>query len=267
MICGYPFIYNGIASELYECSMVYINESYTNRPSGSGVEFYTTSVRRNAEVLFLDARQSPPLEFGIEIVFDEPVDIYVLSRVKDWLGGQLGFKKLQVCIDNFSTFYYMCYIELNEDLIYAGGYRGISATVHCNAPFAFENEREKKYILDPDGTTDIRFNNVSEDSELLRPVIEFQMVRNGSFYITNNDTGKTTRFDNLQQEEILTLDNKNGIILSDTTILRVNNFNKVFLKLIKDVNHLTVGPNASYLTFRWINARRIGGGFYDVMGF
>ena len=81
MIGGYPFIYNKIPSELYNASIVFISENYTNRPSGSGVEMITESIRRNPQVLYLDGMQSPPLEFNVEIVAEDGTINNILLKI------------------------------------------------------------------------------------------------------------------------------------------------------------------------------------------
>lgn len=262
MACGYPFIYNKIPSEMYDVSLVFLDESYTNRPSGSGIEMITDSVRRNARVLYLDAKQAPPLQFGIEVVFENPVDVFVFTQVKDWLGGEISFKELQICAENFNTYYFNCYIQLEEDLVYNGGYRGLKATVICDAPWAWEFEDVISYNLNLDEPTVIYFNNLSADTELLKPVIEFTMGKSGDFSIINTNTGKITKFTGLVEGETVILDNLYGFITSNTGISRVANFNKVFLKLTKDTNELICSPNATSLIIRFQNAKRIGGAYY-----
>lgn len=262
MICGYPFIWNGTPSELYGVSLVFLNENYTNRPSGSGVEIDADEVMRNPKVLYLSGRQAPQLEFGIEVVFDDPVDIFVLTQVKDWLGGEVSFKHLQICAEYFNSFYFNCYIELNEDLIYNGGYRGVSATVHCDSPWAWEFEKMDKYAIDPSKETTIIFNNLSADSEMLRPILTFRTQNSGNFSITNKTTNKTTTFTGLNANETVSIDNLYGFIESDTGLLRVSNFNKVFFQLAKGLNELVIAPNCNYLIIQYQNAKRIGGGYY-----
>lgn len=264
MACGMPFIYNNTPSEIYNVSLVFLDESWTNRPSGSGVEFITDTIRRNPRTLYLDAQQSPPLEFNIEVVFDEPVDIFVFTQVKDWLGGELSFKELQICADNFSSFYFNCYIELTEDLIYAGGYRGMKATVHCDAPWAWQYEEENVYeYTNTSITHNIQFNNLSADTELLRPILEITVADNGDVSIINrSNQNKETKFTGLQAGEVITIDNLWGFITSSTGLRRVSNFNKVFFKMIKGMNDITIGTNISKLVIRYQNAKRIGGGYY-----
>ena len=264
MMGGYPFIYNKISSELYNASIVFISESYTNRPSGSGVEMITESIRRNPQVLYLDGMQSPPLEFNVEIVFDEPVDIFEFTQIKDWLGGEITYKELQICAENFEDFFFRCYITLEGDLIYAGGYRGVKATVHCDAPWAWQNEEEVEYTFDDTSVPHlIQCNNLSADSEYLRPILEITSDQAGDCSIVNISFDKReTKFTNLMQGETITLDNLNGFIESNTGLRRVSNFNKVFFKLIKGMNDIAVGTNISKIKIKYQNAKRIGGGFY-----
>lgn len=263
MICGYPFIFNNTPSEEYNVSLVFLGDSYTNRPSGSGVEMITDRVRRNAQLLYLDGMQAPPLDFDINVVFDDPVDIYTLERVKDWLGGEISFKKLQICAEHFDTYYFNCYIELREDLIYADGYRGVTATVHCDAPWAWQFEDVKSYILNPDDINVIHFDNLSADSEMLRPIITFTMARNGEFYIkVPENKNRVTEFKNLISGESVTIDNLNGFITSTQGVSRIANFNKVFCKIPKGTNYLECGRNANYIEIKCTNAMRIGGGYY-----
>ena len=129
MVMGYPFVYNGMASELYDASLVFIDEDYTNRPSGSEKAVVNDSVIRNAQKIYLDTTQEQVLEFGIEIVFNEPSNIFKLTNLKKWLTSTSGYVPLQICAEDFEPYYFNCIIHLEDDLIYNGGYRGVSAKV------------------------------------------------------------------------------------------------------------------------------------------
>ena len=50
MVMGYPFVYNGMASELYDASLVFIDEDYTNRPSGSEKAVVNDSDRKSTRL-------------------------------------------------------------------------------------------------------------------------------------------------------------------------------------------------------------------------
>lgn len=180
---GYSFIYDGISSDIYNASLVFINESYTNRPSGSQRSLITTNLVRNPRQIYLGNEYSEVLTFNIEVVFDEPVDIFLLSRLKEWLGGKLKYTQLKICAENFTNFYWNCIINLKEDLIYNGGYRGVSAEVQCDAPWAWQNEQTNKYLLTPNIENKLTFENISADNEFLKPKITFHMVEEGDFQI------------------------------------------------------------------------------------
>lgn len=262
MVRGYPFIYNKIPSEIYNVSLVFLDENYTNRPSGSGVEMITDTIRRNAQVVYLDATQQPPLEFGIEVVFETPVDIFVLTQVKDWLGGEVSFKQLQICADYFNTYYFNCYIQLEEDLIFNGGYRGVKAKVICDAPWSWQFPERLTYDLESNKSNTIYFDNLSADSEPMRPVMEFTMLDDGNLTLENLTTNRTTKFTGLSQGETIRFDSLNAIIESSMGLRRVSNFNKVFPKMIKGENKIIVTGPINKLVFIYQNAKRIGGGYY-----
>lgn len=183
MPMGYSFVYNGISSDTYNASLVFLDESYTNRPSGSAKELITTSIRRNPKKIYLDTEYSEVLTFNIEIVFDNPVDIFMLSRVKDWLSAPIRYCPLKICAENFTNYYWNCIIHLNEDLIFNGGYRGVTAEVECDSPWAWQNEDMIRYNLIPDQTNTFTFVNTSASNEPLKPKIVFHMVEDGNFEI------------------------------------------------------------------------------------
>lgn len=302
MVMGYPFIYNGDASELYDASLVFLSENYTERPSGSEKSVVTDSVVRNAQKIWFDTTQEDVLQFGIEIVFNEPGDIHKLTSLKKWLTGSVGYSPLQICAENFESYYYNCIIHLDKDLIYNGGYRGVSATVECDAPWAWQIENTKTYNLNVGGSTTIYFNNDSDDFELLKPVLTFHMAKAGDFSVNCKQfdtshydiTGtyqkgltkeeairyckiygisiknitpsvyydKTTTFTGVLNNDTVQCDNQWGKIVADLTPQIVQKFNKVFLKLPKGKCTLTVTGNADKMYISYKNAKRMGGGYY-----
>lgn len=185
MPMGYPFIFNGVQSEAYNVSLVFIDNSYTNRTSGGDKNVITASIRRNPIKQYLDTEYEDVLQFPIEIVFDNAVDIYELTNLKNWLTAPVRYEQLQICAEHFERYYYNCIIHLDEDLIYGDGYRGVSATVECDAPYAHEFERVEKYTLNPDVTkTDtFIFENYSDDFEFMKPILKFHMSTDGNFSI------------------------------------------------------------------------------------
>lgn len=183
MPMGYSFMFNGISSDIYNASLVFLDESYTNRPSGSAKQLVTTSIKRNPRKIYLDTQYTEVLTFNIEIVFDNPVDIFTLSRVKDWLTSPINYRPLKIFAENFSNFYWNCIINLKDDLIFNGGYRGVTAEVECDSPWAWQNEDMVRYDLSTNSDNNFSFINISADNEPLKPKIVFHMVNDGNFSI------------------------------------------------------------------------------------
>jgi uncharacterized protein YuzB (UPF0349 family) len=299
-VMGCPFIFNEIPSEAYNASLVFLEEQYTKRPSGGQKQFTTDNVRGNSRAILLDVSQTEPLSFGIEIVFDDPVDIQTLTQVKNWLCSPLKYCKLRICAEGFENYYYNCYINLDNDLIYNGGYRGVTGTVTCDAPWAWENEQTIDLEI---GTSTVpaenRFLNYSQDANPMKPIISFTVTESNSdsflaiedvFEDSNGDIiyDKTTIFVssnaktykqkngeiveysitnncyNLVSGEQITFNNQTALLTSSVNqLFRINNFNKVFLRIPQGVNKLYVsGLNISNLKMTYTNAKRLGGGWY-----
>lgn len=308
---GYPFIFNGIPSEQYEVSLIMLDGDYTQRSSGSDKNLVTTNVRRNARKLYLDTQYEEVLTFDIVVAFESPVDIYTLTAVKDWLSGAVNYEQLQICAENFDSFYYNCIIHPTEDLIYNGGYEGVKCTVECDAPWAWEFTNTEEYSLVVGGSNYIEFNNSSDDHEVMRAILSFHisntpasaqpyfsvnvkhyndakfMLQDGSTILLNNatyqecrtycklhgldyrlyiktaiDYDKTTVFSNILQGDTVYMDNQYGIITASLTPNIVQHFNKVFFKLQKGVNELTITGDADKMYITYENAKRLGGGYY-----
>ena len=235
------------------------------------------------------------MTFGIEIVFDNPVDIHTLTAVKSWLASPLGFRKLQVCSDLFDQYYWNCYITLNNDLIYAGGYRGVTATVTCDAPWAWGQVR----TIQLSGST-TKWINVSEETEPMKPVLEFIATSGAKLIIEiyNEDLtydktfmigAPNAKLSNTQKNgvkidytvpswakdfsspESVSLDNSTGIFTCRdangnllTKMYRTQSFNKQLLKIPQGIVYIKVTSNGiSNLKIKYQNVKRIGGGFYQ----
>ena len=82
--CGFHFIYDGIPSEIYGISLVFIDQDFNFVPSGSGIELQLDQVSRSPEKIILGEVQSPVLEFPITIFADEPMDVFKQIEIKNW---------------------------------------------------------------------------------------------------------------------------------------------------------------------------------------
>lgn len=259
---GYPFIWNGVASELYGVSIISINNNSWERPSGGQSEFLTDTVANNAQVMFLGSKQSPVLSFTLEFACEDSMDIYKYNRIKDWLFGEMEFRRLQICEKHFDAFYFNCQLKPDKDYL-LNGFMGFSCNVTCDSPFAWENVRKRRIPHNGANFSEYSFHNLSADSDDMKPVITFKVGTNGKFKIINKSYNNLTfEWSDLQPDEIITCDCKNGIITSSLGLKRLSNFNKTFFKLKKGLNQLEFWYNATDVMFEYKNAVRLGGGIY-----
>lgn len=227
MPMGYTFVYDGVSSEIYNASLVFLDENYTNRPSGSQRELITTSITRNPRQLYLGVKYPDVLTFNIEVVFDNPVDIFTFSQFKEWLGGKINYAPLKVCAENFLNFYWNCIINLKEDLIYNGGYRGVSAEVQCDSPWAYQDEQTNEYLLSTTSDNNFIFENISADNEEMRPKITFHMAEEGDIKI---------RCVHYNESRFMIIDEENHILENNLTYAEAISYckyNEISLNFIR----------------------------------
>lgn len=256
---GINFVYDGIPSEEYGLSIAFVGNDSDSYPSGSRVEIATDSLLRNAQRMFLNSTQSTALEFEFCIVSESPLDGYTLSKAKQWLFGALSYRKLQICLEDFRHLYFNCTLQADGDYVFMGGYYGFNVTAVCDAPFAWEYSRTFTGSLG-----DVVFYNTSADSEDLMPVVRIKMGDSGDFSIVNHSYDERSfLFTGLNKDEVLTVDNRKGTIVSSEGRGRLAKFNKYFLRFKPGINRLTVNaPTGTAYEIEYTNAVRMGGGLY-----
>ena len=72
---GNYFNFGGVNSKDFGLKIVSINDNVTDIPAGSGYEYQSVSSIRNPKKLFLGLKESNALEFPIEIVSENPIDL------------------------------------------------------------------------------------------------------------------------------------------------------------------------------------------------
>ena len=268
-VIGIPFVFNGIASEKYKMSIVNINNDYNETVTGSGVEFTTDTLARSAKVLFINATQSPVLEFPLEFVCNNPMDRYTFNQVKDWLfGGNKGFQELRICLRSMKSYYFNCQLKPDNNYQYVDGFRGFKCTVVCDAPWAWEYIRTKKYVLTTSDTNTIKFRNESADKNDMLPIIEFTLADGVSNFSITNTSLNNYLFEmtSLSPLETITADSEKKTIVSSTGLYRIGKMtkssNKGFIRLKQGVNVLTCVGKV-ILTIKYQNAVRLDGGLYE----
>ena len=272
---GSYFTYDGTTSREYGLMLVSIDKSIREVPSGSGIEIQNVSVMRNERKMILGIKENQALEFPIEIVSKDPIDLPTFLRIKQWLFGVTGYKKLQIEEEYYSDFYYNCIIKAIEDITIGGEYYGLRCNVECDSPYAYTFPLTKEYKSDKSISSTGTFDNFSAELYGLKPIIEFKLASNGSsFAIDNKTTGRAFEMTGLNPKEIIKIDNKNQIITSSTGLNRFKNMSKGLKKLQKSgeyrncgyfylehgINNLEFIGYWEYLKIEYQICVRLGGG-------
>ena len=262
---GNYFVYNGISSKDFGLILVSINTSLNEVTSGSGIEIKSESVMKNPKKLFLGAKENLSLEFPIEIVSKEPIDLPTFLRIKNWLFGNPTYHKLQIEDEWYSDFYFNCILKANEDIKFGGQYFGIRCNVECDSPYAYTFPQTNIYNFDSSAINYFEFDNFSAEIYGLRPIIEFKLSNSGKdFKILNLETNRIFEMTNLSPNEIITVDNQNEIITSNTGLNRFKNLsrnkNQGYLSFAHGVNKFECYGYAEYLKITYQFAVRLGGG-------
>ncbi|MBQ6144028.1 MAG: hypothetical protein IJI84_06110 [Clostridia bacterium] len=237
---GNYFNFAGINSKDFGLKIVSINGNLTDIPSGSGYEYQTVSAIRNPKKLFLGLKESNALEFSIEIVSENPIDLPTFLRIKQWLFGNIGYQKLQIESEWYEDFYFNCILKPTEDIKFGGECFGVRCTVECDSSYAYTFPTTKTYTFDSSIMNPFEFDNLSAEIYGLRPIIEFKLSNSGKdFKILNLKTNRIFEMTNLSPNEIITVDNQNEIITSNTGLNRFKNLSR--------------GKNQGYLSFTHVS--------------
>jgi hypothetical protein len=227
----------------------------------------TDIVNNSLETYLLNETHGQVLEFPVEI-YGSSMDVFKQIEIKNWLYGKPGYHKLQICIDHHNTFYYNCKLIATTDIVF-GAPNGFRFNVVCDSPGAWEFPKTVTYKFPTHSYYNFLFNNISGDSDYMRPIIEFKTMTNTyNFSLKNNSdidsTGnaRTFSFTNIQGNEIITVDNKNKIMTSSSGLYRLDNFNKKFFRLKRGVNEITAIGSCEYMKITYQNFRRLGAAIY-----
>ena len=262
---GNYFNFAGINSKDFGLKIVSINGNLTDVPSGSGYEYQSISAVRNPRKLFLGLKESNALEFTIEIVSENPVDLPTFLRIKHWLFGNIGYQKLQIESEWYEDFYFNCILKSTEDIKFGGECFGLRCNVECDSPYAYTFPQTNIYNFDSSAINYFEFDNFSAEIYGLRPIIEFKLSNSGKdFKILNLKTNRIFEMTNLVPNEVITVDNQNELITSSTGLNRFKNLsrnkNQGYFSLVHGVNKLECHGLLNYLKITYQFAIRLGGG-------
>lgn len=265
MFYGSSFIYNNIQSELYDLRIFSINPSGLSESSAGGDSTILEKWLYRREVPYFYGRYfSTPLEFDITVGSFSYIDGGTRHAIESWLLGKSTYSPLRIVQDDISDTVFNCIFTRSSFLYVAGLSYALTLHARCDRPWgiSYPPTLTKTYTGGLASET-FTYINDSAYKGYNKPVLSFVMdnspTTNRYISIINaSDSNREFRFDSLNPNEEITVDNDKGIITSDTGYLRLSNFNKNFFRLVQGANNLTLSGYITSLSMDAIFAKGIG---------
>jgi len=251
------FIYNGVASNMYNLYVSEIGGDGSSTWNGAGsMEIYNKKLYRRSTPFFYGSAVGDNMEFELSFTSPEDIDSRTSELIQKWLFSSRSYKKLMIVQPDMQDVY-MNVILNNPQVVREGNLiRGYTCTAQCDSPFGgWKFPKTKTYIYTAEVIDNtVTFNNASDDSgNYLYPQLVITMNNaGGDITITNQSDGsRITSFTDLSPSEILTVDNSLQQISSSTDLKRMSNFNKKFFRLIPGINTIRFQGNVSSIAMTY----------------
>lgn len=260
---GKTFLYDQIPSETYGLYILDFETSdKAETDAGSTTEPIEEWIYRRSKSYHYGNIMNTPLEFDLSVASFDPIPGFDRGKIEKWLLGRGNFKKLQICEDDISNVYFNA-ICTSAKSIYVGNVnRGLKLHFRCDSPWGWEYPKTLTHTFAGDQIKNYTFDfyNDSDSDEYLYPIVDFTLNSIGDgISIANVTTGDTAfTFTGISPNENIVVDNSLKTIVSSTSLLRLNNFNKSWLRLINGKNQLHVIGGIGTLKITTQFARKIG---------
>ena len=258
------FEFDDIPSQMYDLKIVNFDSGGLFASTGSSdVTIYTQKVVRKAKQQYLGRSQDIPLTFPLTFATSNAISGMERSAISSWLFGRSGYKKLKIIQDDLNGAWFNCFLT-NPEPYYVGNVNiGFRATVVCDSPFAYSPLKtiRRTFVGNNVVQYDFTLYNGSADDDYLYPNITFGLNTVGnSFSITNiDDNDREFLFTNLMPSEWIIVDNDRQIVTSDTGLLRLDNFNLHWLRLVPRANRLHIESGIGTFEITYYESVKIGG--------
>ena len=254
------FIYDNISSEDYGLYIGSIdNKTITSSMASTNTELIFDSIANRSENFVYGVKQTEPcLTFDIELFSYEKLSRSDISYIDAWLFSNRKPKKLVLCQEDMANYTFYAIFSKNEIKAYANKPYMLTCTIVCSSAYGYEIEKKDEYIIN-NGSTVVRFNNLSGGINYLYPKLEFVCNKDlGAITIENlSDNNRKFIISNLYNGEKITIDEWFQIE-SSTGLLRLENCNKQWLRLKNGINNIKISGNLSKLTMYYSFRKAIG---------
>jgi len=260
---AFNFIYDDVPTEHHGLVITNINgggESISS--SGSQITPISDHVFRDPVHHLLAIDQGEPLQFEIELTSQKAKDRFEVASIARWLTEQDDYKKLQIDQFDLKNVYFNCLFTNMSNIYYQNNAFSFRCTVVCDAPWAWEWEKTRKWSFKNLSVNTDKIFNTSSSKNLLKPIVGFTLAgSNTSFSIVNKSMNDLTMsFTDLLVGEKVYIDCRTYEVksLSRPDIYIIDKFNKKFLGFKQGMNVLEFRGLVDDVTIKYQYALKVG---------
>lgn len=259
------FVFDGVPSEAYDLFLISDGASGVLDNTGScSVELYTQQVYRNPKPYLFGTQQSPTLTFNLTFASLKPISALNQQAIQRWLFGYNSYKKLQILQCDMDNVYFNC-ILTEPTLTTVGNFAySFKCSVVCDAPWAWEFPKTYTFKSTPNKIINwsaLKFINTSDNNYYTYPLITLQTTINGGVVNFTNVTDNNIGFSisGMLSNEIITIDCEKCIIKSNMRQNMLNYFTGTFVRLVPNLNTLSISGEIDNVKITVNNARKVSG--------
>lgn len=261
---GCEFVFDGIPSRNYDLRILDFQASGVDKTdAGSEASIFQKQIFRRSRPYYYGRSVNKNLEFDITVGSGDPISSIQRGNIDAWLLGRMNYCALQIVQHDMTSMIFNVIFTKASNAYVGNVNRGMTYHAYCSDPWGFEEPKElvRTYSGSAIVNEVINFYNDSDDADYLRPQISFTMGGIGDNFTLKNvsDDDRIFYFTNLQSGETITVDNSREIISSSTGLLRMNDFNKRFFRLIPQMNQLVLTGGITEFVLTYQPVRKIGG--------
>lgn len=267
------FVYDGISSEELGIYIASINnKKLTNQSSlGADLDIKEEFIPWRFRSLFYGVFESNPLEFNLELASTDVFDRCQLEQIASALAGKQEYAWLEIDQRDLRDVRFRCILNNFEVITLAGEPLGLTCTVHCDSPYAWEFPKKFSVTVGSEGTAALNIYNSSSSNRIYEPQMTISLPAGAqSFEISNaNDNGRVFKLSSenaFGSPVTFNVDNDRRIINSADahvvqncyTYIKENGYK--FFRLVKGMNKLNVtAPEGTVVTVKCEFPKRVGG--------
>lgn len=251
MVYGSSFIYDGICSDTY--NLLLCSFESANEESNMGLD---------TEILY-DVSSSSIKRYEYNIKYSGTISLEMTLAKKDftyftrieireickWLTGKKSSAWLSILDEEFDDLNYKARVTSISKKKIGGNVAGLIIKWENSSPYAYTSEYTYEYTISQNDYLISFFNDSDDINNYLYPYVEIRAFQNIDrlSIVNTSDNNRLTRINNIVYNEIITMDNENGVIhtnIHDKKILPLFETRK-WLRFISGENILKVNGNCN----------------------